>query len=157
MITKVETIVEKIGRSDDKLLEILIAVQDTSEFNYLSQASLRAVSQALDISLTRVYGTAEFYSMLSTKKRGKHVIQVCNSAPCHLQNGKEVIRIFQEILGIHMGEITEDGLFSLETVSCIGACDQAPAVRIDKEVYGNLTRSKIFNILADLKRGETHD
>ncbi len=150
-------IVERLGRREDKLLEILIEAQASSEYNYLSKEMIKSVSELLDISLTKVYGITEFYSMLSTVKRGKYVIQVCRSAPCHIEDGDHVVTILEEILGIKMGETTDDGLFSLEFTSCIGACDEAPAARINGNVYGYLDRSKIFNILSNLKGGKNHD
>lgn len=150
-------IVERLGRREDKLLEILIEAQSCSDYNYLSEDTLKTVSNLLDISFTKVYGIAEFYAMLSTKKRGKHVIQVCHSAPCHLEDGDHLVSIFEDILGIKIGETTGDNLFSLEYTSCIGACDEAPAARIDDIVYGLLDRSKVFGILSVIRGGETHD
>lgn len=154
VVAKISSIIEEIGKTDDKLIEVLIEVQKKSEKNYLSEEVLKIVSKDMNISLSRVYGTASFYSMLSTEERGKYVIQICNSAPCYLKDGKNIVKIFQDILGIKMGEITDDGLFSLEFTSCIGACDIAPAVKINDKLYGNLDRGKIFNILSSIRRGE---
>lgn len=154
MHEKVVDVVNIIGNDEDKLIEILIELQRKSEFNYLSKEVIKDVARQLDTSETKVYGITNFYSMLSTEKRGRNVIQICNSAPCYIRNGSDVAKIFQDILGIKMGEVSSDGNFSLEFVSCIGACDIAPAVRINDKVYGNLNRGKIFNILASMKRGE---
>lgn len=150
----IANIFEKTGTTEDKLIEVLIKAQKYSEHNYLSEEVLKKVSRGMNIPLTKVYGIASFYSMLSTEKRGKYVIQICNSAPCYLRNGKEIVKIFQDILGIKIGEITEDGLISLEFTSCIGACDIAPAVKINGKLYGDLDRGKIFNILSSIRRGD---
>ncbi len=147
-------IIDRIGRTEDKLVEILFAIQYEKHSNYISAEELRMVSKELNVPLSKVHGVASFYSMLSTTKRGKHVIQICNSAPCYLNGGKEIVKIFKDILDIDIGEVTEDGLFSMEFTSCIGACDVAPAAKIDNKVYGNLDRGKIIDILGDIRRGE---
>lgn len=144
----------RIGKTEDKMIEILIELQRQSEYNYLSKEDVKSVSELLDVSETKVYGIANFYSMLSTEKRGRNVIQICNSAPCYIRNGNNVVKIFEDILGIGMGEVTSDEQFSLEFTSCLGACDVAPAVRINEKTIGNLDRGKIFNMLASIKRGE---
>lgn len=154
MHERVTDVVSIIGNNEDKMIEILIELQRKSEFNYLSKDVIKAVAEELDTSETKVYGIANFYSMLSTEKRGRNVIQICNSAPCYIRNGSNVVKIFEDILGVKMGEVTSDEMFSLEYASCIGACDIAPAVRINDKVVGNLNRGKIFNILASIKRGE---
>jgi len=150
----VNKVVNDLGNHEDKLIEILIEVQRCSELNYLSKEDIKCIAEELDISVTKVYGIANFYSMLSTEKRGKNVIQICDSAPCHLKNGQGIVKIFEEILGIKMGEVTQDELFSLEYTSCIGECDISPAIRINDKVFGSLNRGKIFNLLASVTRGE---
>lgn len=151
MMNDIMKVIDHIGRTEDKLLEILIELQKLSEENYLSEQVIRIVAQALDISMTKVYGIANFYSMLSTIPRGKYVIQICNSAPCHIAGEITVTEILKDILHIDMGETTSDGLFTLEYTSCIGACDQAPAIRINEEIYGLLDRQKIYNLIENLK------
>lgn len=155
MSDMVTTVVNEIGRDEDKMIEILIELQRLSEFNYLSREDIKGVAMELGVSETKVYSIANFYSMLSTEKRGRNVIQICNSAPCYIRDGQNVVKIFEDILGIKMGEVTLDDMFSLEYTSCIGACDVAPAARINDKTFGNLERGKIFNLLASIKRGET--
>ncbi|KAB3530756.1 NAD(P)H-dependent oxidoreductase subunit E [Alkaliphilus serpentinus] len=147
-------IIDNVGNTPDKLLEVLIAVQESSEENYISEEQLVSVSKGLGVTLSKAYGVATFYSMLSLKQRGKYVIQLCNSAPCYVNKAFEIIRAFEENLGIKVGEVTDDGLFSLEFVSCIGACHMAPAVKINDEVFGNLDRFKVKSILEEIIRRE---
>ncbi len=151
---KVKVIVERIGNTPDKLIEILLKIQNVSDSHYVSEEELKIVSDCLGVPLSKVYGVATFYSMLSTKKRGKYVIQICNSAPCYLANSKNVVKAFEKILDIKIGEVTEDGIFSLEYTSCIGACDIAPAVKINDEIYGNLDEEKIKEIIINLRKEE---
>lgn len=147
-------IIKRIGKTPDKLIEVLLEVQRQSKENCITEKDLKIISKELDVSISKAYGVATFYSMLSTKKRGKYVIQICNSGPCYVKNSKKVAKAFESILGIKIGEITEDGLFSLEYTSCIGACDLAPAVKINEEIYGNLNREKISEIIDSLRKEE---
>ncbi len=150
----IESIIEKIGNTPDKLIEILIEVQRQSEENYISKDALKIISKELKISLSKAYGVASFYSMLSTKKRGRYVIQICNSAPCYMNGGKQVKKYFEDILGITVGEMTDDGLFSLEFTGCIGTCDKAPAVKINDKVYGNLNKEKVEALVDSIRKEE---
>ncbi|MGF7058850.1 NAD(P)H-dependent oxidoreductase subunit E [Brassicibacter mesophilus] len=153
-VQRVQEIIKKIGRTPDKLIEILIEIQSSSDKHYVTEEELQIVSNYLEIPLSKAYGVATFYSMLSTKKRGKFVIQICNSAPCYLKNSKNIAETFEAILGIEVGEVTKDGLFSLEYTSCIGACDIAPAVKINDDIYGELNAEKIEKIINDLRKEE---
>ena len=145
-------IIEDKGNMKDKLIEILLEIQLRTEGNYVPKEALKIISESLDIPLSRVYGVATFYSMLSIKERGKYVIQICNSAPCYISGSSDIVKDFEEVLGIKMGEVTEDGMFSLEYTSCIGACNLAPAVKINDKVYGNLDKNKIIEILDSLRK-----
>lgn len=151
---RVVNIIKEIGTTPDKLIEVLIEVQNNSNNNYISEEECNVISKEMNIPLSKVYGVASFYSMLSTKKKGKYVIQICNSAPCYLNGGKEITKIFETELGIKIGEVTNDELFSLEFTSCIGACDLAPAAKINEELYGKLNKEKITLILNKLREEE---
>lgn len=143
---KVAEIAAKSGRREDALLSILHELQ--AELNYLPEEALREVALALDIPLARVYGFVTFYSMYSVKPRGKYIIRICESAPCHVRGAKAVIAAMEETLGIKVGETTKDGLFTLEFTSCLGVCGVAPAVMINDTVHGNLTPEAVKELLA---------
>jgi NADH-quinone oxidoreductase E subunit len=140
-------IVSKYEAKEDYLLQILHDVQ--ADNNSLSEAELLQVARTMDIPLSRVYGVATFYSMYSVRPRGKYVIRICESAPCHITGAQAVIRAFEQALGIRMGETTKDRKFTLEYTSCLGVCGVAPAVMINDQVYGNLTPSKVQEVLAN--------
>lgn len=146
--------INKIGSTQDKLLEVLIEVQAQSPGNYISEDALRQIAKGLNVPLSKAYGVAGFYSMLSTKERGKFLIQICNSGPCYISKGKEIAKAFEQKLGIKMGNTTADKMFTLEFTSCFGACDVAPAAKVNEKVYGNLTVNRVFQIIDDLKEGE---
>ncbi|NLK09044.1 MAG: NADH-quinone oxidoreductase subunit NuoE [Firmicutes bacterium] len=145
-------IVSQNGAKEEALLQILHDIQ--ADDNSLSEAELLQVARALDIPLSRVYGVATFYSLYSVQPRGKFIIRICESAPCHIVGARAVISAFEEALGIKMGETTTDGKFTLEATSCLGVCGVAPAVMINDEVYGNLTPDKVVEVLAEYDADE---
>jgi NADH-quinone oxidoreductase subunit E len=101
-----------------------------------------------------VHSVAGFYTMLYEKPKGKYLIQICNDLPCALRGGDDLLRIVSEHLGIQPGETTEDGLFTLETIMCIAACDKAPVMQINFSYYENLDADKVRRILDDLRTRE---
>ena len=125
---------------------MLHAVQ--KETGYLCDEVLTQVADKLNLPLSKVYGVATFYSLFTVKPKGKHIIRVCESAPCHIVGAQEVYRALEENLGIKAGENSPDGLFTLEFASCLGVCGVAPAIMINEDVYGNLTPEMIPGILA---------
>ncbi len=137
------------GRGREDLLILLEEAQD--KFGYLSGECLTEVAESLGLSLSVVYGVATFYSLLSTKPQGRNVIRVCKSLPCFLKNNHTIIESVEGEIGIKPGETTPDGKFSFELTNCIGSCDKAPAMMINKNVYLDLTPSKISQILKSCK------
>lgn len=127
------------------LLPVLKQIQ--KEKKGLSVADLEDLSVRLDLPNNEIYGVTSFYSRLSLKPRGRYVIRICRSLPCHLQEAGMVVQTVRLVLGIGPGELTRDGRFSFEMTDCFGACDQAPAMMIDNQVYGQLTPEKIEGIL----------
>jgi NADH-quinone oxidoreductase E subunit len=120
--------------------------------NHLPEGALTELATGLNIPLCRIYGAVTFYTMFSTTPRGKNIIRVCESPPCHLMGAQNIIGVLEDELGIRIGETTRDGLFTLEMTSCIGACDRAPAMMINEEVYGDLTRGRIVEVLKKFRR-----
>ena len=133
------------GEKREFLLRML--KEEQAEAGYVSREFMVQTAESLHLSLGTVYGVTTFYSFLSTEPLGRHVIRVCKSVPCFLRNAGMIIECIRDELGIGPGETTADGRFSFELTNCIGACDQAPAMLIDDEVYGYLTPGKISEIL----------
>ncbi len=129
------------------LLGLLESEQNRS--GYLPAGFLTKLACSLNLPLSEVYGVATFYSFLSTKPQGSNVIRICKSVPCFLNDSKTVIQHIEEELGIKPGETTEDRRFSFELTNCIGACDRAPAMMVNSDVYGDLTPEKISRILGE--------
>ncbi|MGQ9472801.1 MAG: NADH-quinone oxidoreductase subunit NuoE [Candidatus Caldatribacteriaceae bacterium] len=127
------------------LIQVLHAVQNV--LGYLPQEALKKVARALDIPLSEVYGVVTFYHFFSMKPRGKHVIQVCLGTACYVRGGQAILDRLQKDLGVGIGEITSDGLYSLEVMRCAGACGLAPVVRIDNDVHKRVSPSQIIEIV----------
>jgi len=144
-MSKVQKEVLNQDKSQHELLELLKEAQKVA--GYLSGESLVNVAQSLGLPVSEVYGVASFYSFLTTKPQGRNIIRVCKSVPCFLQNSDTIIDSIRRELGINSGETTPDGRFSFELTNCIGACDKAPAMMINHDVYNDLTPEKISQIL----------
>jgi NADH:ubiquinone oxidoreductase subunit E len=115
--------------------------------NYLPEEAVRQLAEGLRIPVNQVFGVATFYTMFSVRPRGENIIRVCESPPCHLLNSVNIVEILEDELGIKVGETTPDRAFTLELTSCLGVCAVAPAMMVNGEVYGSLTRDKIPEIL----------
>ncbi len=112
------------------------------------------IAREMNISQTEVYSFISFYEMLYTGERGKYIIHMCQSAPCHIRGAKEILASIEEFLDIKIGETTEDGLFTLAYAPCIGVCDQSPAILINGRVFGNLTPESVRDVLKSFIREE---
>jgi NADH:ubiquinone oxidoreductase subunit E len=135
----------QVGGGRSQLLPALKAGQEQD--GYLSQQVMTGVASRLGLPLNEVYGVATFYAFLPVAPAGKYIIRVCRCLPCDLKDGRAVIEAIRKHLGIAPGQVTPDGKFSFELVSCIGACDQAPAMLINAKLYGNLRPAGIAEIL----------
>jgi len=133
------------GKRQEDLLILLEEAQN--KLGYLPKEFMTELAKSLDMSVSDVYGVATFYSFLATKPRGRNVIRVCRSLPCFLKNSQTIIESIEREIGIKPGETTPDGKFSFELTNCIGACDKAPAMMSNNDVYGDLTPRKISQIL----------
>lgn len=148
---KINDILEKFSYAGGNLIQILLEVQQLSGKNYLPKEWLEYVAKALDLPMSKVYGVITFYAMFSVEPRGKYLIEVCKSGPCHVVGSKSILLMLENELGIKPGETTSDGLFTLELSSCFGACDISPAVKIGEEVYGKLTQDRLKTLIGRLK------
>ena len=144
-------IVNRLGGEKAPLLQVLLAVQDLSRQNYISEEAVNTVAHYMKIPRSRVYSTASFYSEISLKPRGAHLIRVCTNAPCENEGKKELVEAIENELEARVGETTEDGLFTLESVSCLGACYMSPAIKVDDTVYGHMTPEEAVAIIKSIR------
>ena len=131
------------------LLAALYSAQD--QFGWLSPEAVQQVADRVNLTPGQVYSTASFYTMFRLQPQGQYRIQVCEGLSCYLVGGAEpVIDYLSKHLKIKPGETTPDGKFTLEIVQCLAACDVAPAIRINDELYASITGERIDEILSDL-------
>lgn len=131
------------GRAD--LMQQLKA--SLKQNGHVTQEVMTALAGQTGLTLNEIYGVSSFYAFLPVKPVGKNIIKVCRCVPCEMQDLQEVIESIRKEIVIEPGQTTPDGKFTLELVNCIGACDQAPAMLINDQLYGNLTAEKIAGIL----------
>jgi NADH-quinone oxidoreductase subunit E len=132
------------------LVPTLLYAQD--EIGFLSDDVIAELAQRLDLTDLEVRNVISYYSMLTTKPRGKYNVQVCTNIACMLVGGEELLEHCEKSLGIGNKGTTADGLFSLEEVECIGACSWAPAVQVNYDFHENLTNAKLDRILDEYKK-----
>ena len=123
-------------------------------YGYLSPESLSQAARYTRTPLSHLYGVATFYSQFRLNQPGKHVVRVCEGTACHVLGATEILDDLEERLGVKEGETTSDGLFTLEIVRCLGCCSLAPAMMIDSETYGRLTRKRLGEVLASFQATE---
>jgi NADH-quinone oxidoreductase subunit E len=138
-------------RKKSALLPVLhIAQQELG--GYLSVDVMDLVASLLEIQPVEVYEVATFYTMFHLEPVGKYVIEVCHTGPCAICGGEQILEHLKDHLGINTGETTPDGLFTLKTVECLGACGMAPVMQVNTEFYESLTRDRIDEIIGNLKK-----
>jgi NADH-quinone oxidoreductase subunit E len=135
---KVSSILDNNGRKPSRLVPILQAVQE--EYRYLPKEVLTYVATALDISPARVFGVATFYSHFAIEPKGKHLVRLCDGTACHVKDSVPILDAIRKRLKLaDKKNTTEDMLFTVETVACLGACGLAPVVVVDDQVHGQMT------------------
>lgn len=122
------------------------------QFGYLPQEAVEEAARALDIPAAELFGVATFYSMFRLKPLGVHVIRLCRGTACHVQGSLRIAEELQRRLKVAEGDTTEDGLFTLQFVACLGCCSLAPVMMVGEDVHGRLTPDKAVKVL-DAYRG----
>lgn len=145
LMQKLEQVIEDHKDMQGALIPVLHEAQ--SIFGYLPMEVMQKIADGLNLPVAKVYGVATFYSQFSLEKKGKYRINVCMGTACYVKGSGDLLNKFRQRLGIEVGECTEDGLFSLESCRCIGACGLAPVITINDEVYGRLTEADIDGII----------
>lgn len=142
---KVRAIVNKHKGDKSALVTILQDVQD--EYCYLPKEALIAIHEQMDIPMSRVYEVATFYDAFSLTPRGQFIIEVCTGTTCHVQGGINLLDTFERSLRINCGETTDDGLFSIGVVGCLGCCSIAPVVRVNDTIHPQMTQEEIPRVV----------
>jgi NADH-quinone oxidoreductase subunit E len=151
-LNKVKEIIERYpdGKQKSALLPLLHMAQDENA-GWLSVEAMDYVASLLNIKPIEVYEVATFYSMYNTKPVGKYVFEVCQTGPCMLNGSDGIIDYIREKLNIAIGETTADGMFTLKTVECLGACGYAPLMQMGKFYKEHLTKEKVDQVIAECR------
>jgi NADH-quinone oxidoreductase subunit E len=150
-LAKVQEIIARYpaGKQKSALIPILHVAQET--YGWLSAETMDYVASLLSLEPIEVYEVATFYSMYHLKPVGKHVFEVCQTGPCMLNGSDDIIEYIKQTLGIKTGETTADGLFTLKTVECLGACGYAPMMQYGKTFREHLTKEKVDRLIEECK------
>ena len=143
----VRALVEEKGHEKAELIPILHEINKA--LGYISDEAIQELSKRMNIPTSHIYSVATFYRMLSTEERGRHVIQFCESAPCHVAGGRLVWQKLTQELGLSKGETSADNKWTLLTTSCLGICGVGPVMVIDNDIYGNVTPDQVPDILSN--------
>ncbi len=153
---KVMQIVKKYNYQKSRLITILQEVQE--EYRFLPQEVLSYVATVLDMPVAEVYGVATFYAHFSLEAKGKYVIKVCNGTACHVKGSMKLVDALHKKLNLNNEKHTTDNmLFTVETVSCLGACGLAPVMVVNEDIYGQIADKKVIEIIDSIieKEGAT--
>jgi NADH-quinone oxidoreductase subunit E len=150
-LSLIDTILESSKDKKGSLIPILQQVQE--QFSYLPKEGMQYIADRLGLTASEVYGVATFYTQFRFTPLGKHVIRICHGTACHVNNADMIDLVLTRQLGISIGETTDDGLFTLLSVSCLGCCSLAPVIMIDETTYGKLTSDKLTAIIEKYKTG----
>ena len=149
-----ERVAEIIDFYDCKVSNMIAILQDVqAEYKYLSPEVLELVAEKLNIGVAKVYSVATFYENFSLEAKGKYIIKVCDGTACHVRKSQPIYDAIREDLGLEGKQKTSsDGLFTLETVACLGACGLAPVVTVNDEVHAKMTPEKVIELLDQLRK-----
>lgn len=153
---KVVEIAKRWGSREAFLVEMLQDIQE--EYHYIPSEAIEIIAREVGVPVGRLYHLATFFKGFSLKPRGKYVLSVCVGTACHVKGAPRIIDACKRELGIDVGETSEDGLFTLETVRCLGCCGLAAVMTVNEELHGHVTAAKIPRLLKKYKEegSESH-
>ena len=146
--TELDKALEEYGQIEGSIITILQKAQEI--YGYLPREVIEYIGRAMKLKTAKIYGIATFYTQFRFEPIGKYLIMLCMGTACHVNGAKRIEEAVTEALGIVDGETTEDGLFTLNNVACIGCCSLSPVMMINGETYGLLTGDKVKSVLGEL-------
>jgi len=153
-LTLIDPLIKKYKTKKGNLIPILQGTQDV--YGYLPSEAFIKISELTGLKLSDMYGVATFYTQFRLNPVGKHIVKVCHGTACHVQNATAISEAVESALGIKDGETTEDRLFTLESVACLGCCSLAPVLMIGDETYAKLTGKQAVKIVKEIKIKESN-
>lgn len=140
---------EILKKYKDKADAIQILQDIQKKYGYISKENLNLVSSSISVPFAELYSIATFYKSFALEPKGRYIIRICDGTACHIKGSQSLLTEIEELLQIKPGETSKDGLFSLETVACMGVCALAPVMVIGENYYGNLDRSSLREIITE--------
>lgn len=134
------------------LIMILHKVQE--EFGFIPRDIAKDIAGRINTPLAKIYGVATFYHFFKLEKAGKYTIQVCMGTACYLKGAEDILNEFSKLLGVKAGQTTDNGLFTIEAIRCLGCCSIAPVVKIGEKIFGNVTKDQIPEIITNFTQNE---
>lgn len=154
VLTRASEIIDAYECKQSNLIAILQEIQ--AEYNYLSEEALTLVAEKLGVSTAKVYSVATFYENFSLEAKGKHIIKVCAGTACHVRKSGPIYDAIRDYLNLTGKKKTsDDGMFTLETVACLGACGLAPVMTVDGEVHAKMTPDAALSLLEQIRKEES--
>ena len=146
---ELDAVLDQYAKVPGSLITILQKAQDI--YGYLSVETINRISQATGIKPAKIYGVATFYAQFRLEPIGKNLLMMCQGTACHVNGSESIYEAVSEELGIADGETTEDNLFTINNVACLGCCSLSPVMMINDEAFGSLTADKVIRILGEFR------
>lgn len=153
-LSLIDPIIKKYKNKRGNLIPLLQGAQNI--YGYLPPQAFEKISNDTGLNLSDMYGVATFYAQFRLNPVGKHIVKVCHGTACHVQNAGTITDSIKETLKVDDGATTEDGLFTLESVACLGCCSLAPVLMIGDNTYGNLSGKQAVKIVKEIKIAESN-
>ena len=153
-LSLIDPLIEKYKGKKGNMIPILQGTQDI--YGYIPREAFIRISEETGLKLSEMYGVATFYAQFRMSPVGKHIVKVCHGTACHVQNASALTESLEEALKVKDGETTDDGLFTLESVACLGCCSLAPVMMIGEETYGKLTGAQAVKIVKNMRISENN-
>jgi len=151
-LSLLDKVLKNYKNTKGSLITVLQKAQEI--YGYLPTDVIYRIAEEMSLTPAKVMGVATFYTQFRFKPLGKYLIMLCQGTACHVNGSERIEKAIKEELGISDGETTDDGLFTLKNVACLGCCSLSPVMMINEETYGSLTPEKVKTILKNLKEGE---
>ncbi|MFC2101767.1 NADH-quinone oxidoreductase subunit NuoE [Bacteroidota bacterium] len=153
-LTLLDPLITKYKGKKGNVIPLLQGAQEL--YGFIPRAAFERISEGTGLPLSDMFGVATFYAQFRLKPVGKHIVKVCHGTACHVQNAKEITEAIEESLKVKDGETTEDRLFTLESVACLGCCSLAPVMMIGDQTYGKLTGNAAVKVIKNIRLAENN-
>jgi NADH:ubiquinone oxidoreductase subunit E len=152
LAARIDKILEEHRHKPGSLMVILNAVQ--SNVGFVSEQIQSYIAESLHIPVSKVHGVISFYSFFTTRPRGKHTIKFCMGTACYVGGAAQLIDKAKQLVGVDLGETTDDGNITMEECRCVGACSQAPVIVVDEEIIGRVKPSKMAQLIRSIEKSD---